>query len=93
VQVESDSQNLIKAIQGKEFDLAPEGVLYRDIRAFISLNFSSVVFSFTPRECNKVAHALAAFGASQRGSRLVWPEDLPNSVRVLTASDLAESLI
>jgi hypothetical protein len=35
--VESDSQNLIKAIQGKEFDLAPEGVLYRDLRAFISL--------------------------------------------------------
>jgi hypothetical protein len=77
VQVKSDSQNLIKAIQGKEFDLAPEGVLYKDIRAFISLNFSSVVFSFTPRERNKVAHALAAFGASQRESRLVWSEDLP----------------
>jgi hypothetical protein len=57
--------NLVRAIKSKEFDFTPEGDIYRDIRAFISLNFVSVNIVFRPRSCNKVAHALAAIGARE----------------------------
>ena len=30
---------------------------------FIRLNFTNVMFSCTPRDCNKVANALAAMGS------------------------------
>jgi hypothetical protein len=49
--IKADSSNLIHAIQSEELDLASEGVIYRDIRAFIRLNFSSIGFSFRPRNC------------------------------------------
>jgi hypothetical protein len=45
--IEADSANLIKALQSVEFDLAPEGVIYRDIRSFIGLNFSKLCFFFS----------------------------------------------
>jgi hypothetical protein len=61
--LESDSSNLVKAMTSNEYDLAPEGVIFRDLRLFISLNFSSVEVVFAPRSCNKVAHELAAIGA------------------------------
>jgi hypothetical protein len=55
--IEADAANVIRALQSNEFDLAPEGILYRDIQAFIRLNFSSVQFSYRPRSCNKVFFA------------------------------------
>jgi hypothetical protein len=64
VELESEAQNLVRAVQSTTFDLALEGVVYRDIRSFVSLNFSSVSFLYSPKVCNKVAHALAAIGAS-----------------------------
>ena len=39
IQVESDCQSLVKALQSTEYDLAPEGVLLKDIRSFARLNF------------------------------------------------------
>jgi ribonuclease HI len=90
VQIESDSQNLIKAVQCTESDLTHEGILYREIRAFVSSNFISSNFQFCPRTCNKVAHAMAALGASQDESHLFWQEMVPNFVNVLVASEYAE---
>jgi hypothetical protein len=90
VHVESDCTNLIKAIQEKEFDLAPEGIIFRDIRSFVQLNFISFKFSYYPRACNKIAHALAAIGAKQVESRLVWIDSIPDSVNVLMASELTD---
>jgi hypothetical protein len=91
--VESDASNLIRAVQSSEFDRAPEGVIYRDIRIFSRLNFSVCKFVFSPRNCNKVAHALAALGADGVNSYCVWHEDVPDSVKVLVASDSTGPLI
>ena len=88
--IETDCTNLITALKSTEFDLATVGVIYRDIRSFILLNFSSVEFLYVPRSCNKIAHALAALGARQFDSRLTWLEEVPNDVQVLVASELAE---
>ncbi|XP_073360407.1 uncharacterized protein [Aegilops tauschii subsp. strangulata] len=48
--VESDCQTLLHAVQSSEYDRAPEGVLFRDIRQFIRLNFSTFAFPFVPRD-------------------------------------------
>ncbi|KAK1618800.1 hypothetical protein QYE76_024317 [Lolium multiflorum] len=67
--VETDSSILVQSIETSDYDRAPEGVIYRDIRAFIRLNFNLVKVEFRPRGCNKVAHVLAAMGANQADSR------------------------
>jgi hypothetical protein len=90
VQIESDSQTLIKALKGPEFNLMAEGVLFKEIRSFVSLNFLPVSFSYCPRLCNKVAHALAALGANQPELHLHWQEAVLESVTVLVASEFAE---
>jgi hypothetical protein len=71
-------------------DLAPEGVIYRDIRSFIRLNFSNISFSFQPRVCNKMAHELAAIGASGDDLKRGWLGDLPSSVSVIVDSEIAD---
>jgi hypothetical protein len=62
--IESDAQNLVRAAKSSDFDLAPEGVVYRDIRSCVNHSFSSACCVHCSRTCNKVAHTLAALGAS-----------------------------
>jgi hypothetical protein len=38
---ETDSVVLVKVLQSTDYDLAPEGVLFRDMRIFMRLNFNS----------------------------------------------------
>jgi hypothetical protein len=92
VHFESDSQNLVRALQSTDFDLAPEGIIYRDIRSFVMLHFISAEFLFCPWGCNKVAHALAVLGAGQSKAKMLWPESVPNSVSDLVASEFAEPI-
>ena len=92
VTIETDASNLVRAVETTEYDRAPEGVLYRDIRSFIRLNFNSVKFLYCPRTCNKVTHALGAIGASQYESSRLWLDSVPDSVSVLVAGDCAELL-
>ena len=62
------------AISSNEFDIAPNGVLFREIKALTLLNFTSFLISFCPRACNKVADALASFGAKMVSDpQAVWP--------------------
>jgi hypothetical protein len=54
------------------------------------LNFLSFKVSYANRVCNKVAHCLAAIGSNQNEVRLLWPENIPDDVTVVVASELAE---
>ncbi|KAE8800678.1 hypothetical protein D1007_23677 [Hordeum vulgare] len=88
VQVESDYQTLVKALQSSELDKAPEGILFREIRVFARQNFNACSFSFAPRACNDLAHTVAAFGATLQVSSEIWPDDLSNVVLVHLTSNL-----
>ena len=89
IQVESDCQSFVKAMQSTEYDLAPEGVLHEDIRSFARLNFNSVESMYAPRGCNKLAHALAAVGSKRTDARQLWTVGVPDDVLVYLASSLA----
>ena len=80
VQVELDSKELVKALTSRESDLAAEGIIFRDIREVARLNVSQISFSFAPRDCNALAHAVAAFGAKRPAAREIWLEALPDDV-------------
>jgi hypothetical protein len=78
-------------MQCKDYDGIPEGIIYRDSRAFLRLHFSDVMFSFAPRSCNKIAHAMAAYGASRQADKQLWLEALPNDAHVMVTSTFAKS--
>jgi hypothetical protein len=55
-------------------------VLFREIRAFIRLNFSTVDIVYAPQSFNKLAHELAGFSASHDGNRGAWIDTVPDDV-------------
>jgi hypothetical protein len=68
------------------------GHLFREIKCFASLNFSSFSIKFCPRACNKAADALATYGMSLgHESPAIWPDGALEFLQVFVASDLAES--
>jgi hypothetical protein len=91
--LETDAQNLVTALKNGSLDRTPEGAIYRDIRAFIQMNFLSVSFSYCPRIYIKLAHDVAALGVSRQDSRSLWLESLPVDVHVAVTSMFAESIV
>jgi ribonuclease HI len=90
VAIETDAQLLANAISTTDYDLALNGVLFREIKHFALLNFLSFSISYCPRACNKVADACATYGANLvHLPQAVWSGDAPDFVRVLVASDKA----
>jgi ribonuclease HI len=88
--IETDAQMLVQAIHSKESDRAPNGVLFREIKALARLNFSAFSISYYPRACNKVVDALAHYGVKMvLELQAVWPGWVPTFAYVLVASDLA----
>jgi ribonuclease HI len=83
VQIETDSTTLVRALQGTEHDLCPEGILFREMRIFLQLNFVSWSVNHVVRSCNNAAHLLAALGSNQSEVRLVWPDHVPDDVNVV----------
>jgi ribonuclease HI len=61
---ESDSSNLLKALNSQDYDRSSTGARVRDARKNCSLHFDSVTFSFCRRACNSAAHELAKFSVS-----------------------------
>jgi hypothetical protein len=56
----------------------------------ISASFSSWSIVYCPRECNRVARALAALGCKcPQGATQIW-DGMPDGVEDLVASDLVE---
>jgi hypothetical protein len=69
----------------KSHDMAPEEIMFRDIKAFLWLNFISFVVCYVPRSCNTVAHAMAALGAGQLVPRQVWQDEVLMGVSTIVA--------
>jgi hypothetical protein len=90
VDMEIDAQLLVNAILGDDQDLSLNGVLFREIKFFAMLNFTSFSISFCPRACNKFADACATYGAKlDQQPQVVWQGDAPAFVRDIVASGKA----
>jgi hypothetical protein len=63
ITIETDAQILQHSIASNDYDLAPNGVLFREIKAMARLNFSLFSLFYCPKACNKVADLLANYGS------------------------------
>ena len=91
--MESDSAILVQALKTSEYDLSEIGTLLREARSSCILNFDVFEFDFCRRECNKVAHELAQYGARVGLPISEWIEHVPKFVSVLVTSDGAELMV
>uniref|UniRef100_A0A8I6X063 RNase H type-1 domain-containing protein n=1 Tax=Hordeum vulgare subsp. vulgare TaxID=112509 RepID=A0A8I6X063_HORVV len=88
VVMETDASTLVSAIRTSRYDLAPNGILFQEIKAFASLNFISFDIVRCPRACNKVADALAMHGSKMMlAPQAVWPGLAPTFAQGLVAAD------
>ncbi|OEL36182.1 hypothetical protein BAE44_0002799, partial [Dichanthelium oligosanthes] len=55
--LETDSMMAKLALESNSFGLAPTGGIVYEIKSLISSNFSDFMVLYSPRECNRVAHA------------------------------------
>jgi len=92
--LESDSKILVKALQTNEYDRAREGMLFREAKFIMAMNFSSATVIHTPRSCNSLAHSLARIGRSRDpNDPAVWAHPLPDFVKDLLGRDLIDPRI
>ncbi|KAF8694232.1 hypothetical protein HU200_038366 [Digitaria exilis] len=87
VVLETDAMMVKNAVNSNNYNLAAGGSLIAELKYVLSTNFVEWDFEHVPRECNKVAHALAAWG--HKCSEVEDPivESLPNCIRVMVADD------
>jgi hypothetical protein len=81
---------LKQALSSRDFDAAPEGVLFREIKFLMLSSFNDVKIRSIPRMCNSVAHRLASEGTRLLGgAQNLWLEGNPDFVNSLLANDLS----
>ena len=62
--VETDAQNLERALKSNDFDRAELGVIFREIKTKMAFDFNCCNISKCHRSCNLVADCIAAYGIS-----------------------------
>jgi len=79
--LESDSTVLVRALQSNDYDFSAAGVLIRETKFLISMNFVHVDVVHAPRSCNSCAYELARVGLSwDPDQSYVWTDPLPEFV-------------
>ena len=81
------------ALESNSFVLAPAGGIVYEIKTLMNLLFTTVVVSFSPRECNRVAHAVAALGCNCPQDTVLSWDGVPIGIEDLVTSDITASLV
>lgn len=90
---ETDSMNLVSALQSNNYDQAPGGVVFRETRHMVDLHFHVVGIPYVPRSCNRCAHELARSGLNRDPDHpCIWDDPLPSFVSDLVGRDLTDPL-
>ena len=89
--LETDSSILVEALQSCSYDFSANGVLFREAKFLMSLNFSRADIVHVPRSCNRGAHDLAHVGLNWDPDRShVCIDPLPEFVTTLGVRDVNE---
>ncbi|RLN33245.1 hypothetical protein C2845_PM03G27040 [Panicum miliaceum] len=89
--IETDSVNLVNAVQLGSFDRAPGGVIFKEIRELLELHFVPLHFIHVPRSCNRSAYDLAHSELERDpGQPVIWYDPLPVFVSTLLGRDFAD---
>lgn len=77
ISVETGSVTLVNALESSCCDRTTAGVIFRQIKAMIHLDFVMITVSFTSRSCNNCAHELLI--KKLVGTRVICPFGLTPS--------------
>jgi ribonuclease HI len=86
--VETDAQEVARAIKSADFDLSAVGHLIDEIKSLLCSNFISFECVHISRDCNRAAHKLAALGHLCNDGEEVITNSAPDDVLVIVANDL-----
>ena len=89
VVVETDAQMVMGAIEGEDYRLSSMGGIITEIKHLKAMEFSSCIFSYCPRICNKLAHEFASLGCKLHGGVQTTWDVVPQSFEDLVPSELA----
>ena len=93
VQLEMDTSILKNGITSMEYDLAPLGGHFKEIKALMCNAFEDINVSVCKRSCNIVAHNLAARVALLGDSNQeIWIADLPQFVIDLCKDNMSSTM-
>jgi hypothetical protein len=85
IEVNSDCMNVIEVMQQEGNSIGPVAAIYEEC-AFLSRGFAHVIYSYSPRDSNCVAHCLAS--RAEGSQSVVWHEDPPDFIVGLLANDV-----
>lgn len=88
--METDAMQVVWAVQGDDFRLAAVGGLVHVLKEMLVDNFANCSIKYIPRECNRVAHELAAIGSRSSVHEPSVLPGVPFCMMVLVSSDLAD---
>jgi ribonuclease HI len=89
---ETDCANLQRAINSSDYDFAPLGVLFSDLKFRLRMSFIEAKVVYASQICNKPAHELAAMGTRvDHEEHCLWVMNYPESVTRLVTGDFAVS--
>jgi hypothetical protein len=93
VELETDNLTLKTALSSDAYDAAERGILFREIKYLLAVNFADFKVIHRPRTCNKVAYMLASMGANLGEGRVIfWPDIVPDDVISLFVAGLTSAL-
>lgn len=78
-----------QAVKTNDYELDEAGGLARELKEVLCFNFSFYDVIHSPRNRNRVAHALAAWGCQSSVEDNPRADVLPVCIQVLVADDLA----
>jgi hypothetical protein len=91
--IETDSLPVKMALESNSFALAPTGGIVYETKNLMNLSFMFVSVAYCRRDCNRVAHAVAAFGCKcPHGTIPSW-ESTPHGTEDLVTSDITASMV
>lgn len=87
--IETDALMVVQAVKTNDYVLDEAGGLVRELKEALRFNFIFYDVIHSPRNCNRVAHALAAWGCQSSVEDSPSVDVLPDCIQVLVANDLA----
>lgn len=87
--IETDALMVVQACTSTAYDMSSVGYLAQELRSMVDSNFQFFKFAYVPRECNRVADALAEQGVGCVMGAVSLMGSLPACIQTLVADDLA----
>ena len=86
--VETNAQEVVKAVNSREYDDSAISHLIAEVKSLLGSNFLNHECVFVSRDCNQAAYKLAALGYLCTEGEVLVTSSLYESVSIIVANNL-----